>query len=253
MDYVSVEEARDMRGLRLVLTVGTPGPWGISARAIFNARKVAFVPVRQEPMQPNEALVAWTGRRNAPVAVYDDEPAVDGWLEILVLAERLGSGPSLLPDDPVERALATGFSAEICGAGGLGWSRRLTMAAANPAITGDPVQTRIFEGYGMRSEAMAAAPRRVAGVLRGLSAQLRRQREAGRDYLVGDRLGACDIHWACFSQLVAPLAPEHCAMPDGLRALFAANSQEVQDALDPLLIAHRDMVWERHIGLPLDF
>src|SRR5688572_14096268 len=114
MEYVSVAEARGMKGLRLALSAGVPGPWTIAARALFDVRKVPYVPVRQVIMAPNEDLVAWTGRRNAPVAVYDDEPAVDGWLEILVLAERLGRGPSLFPDDPVERALSVGFSAEIC-------------------------------------------------------------------------------------------------------------------------------------------
>ena len=121
MDYISVGQARGMGGLRLVLGMGTPGPWSISARALFDIRKVPFVPVGQELMGANEELVAWTGRRNAPVAVYDNEPAVDGWLEIMVLAERLGSGPSLCPDNPIERALAVGFSAEICGRGGFGF------------------------------------------------------------------------------------------------------------------------------------
>ena len=67
MEYIAVAEAREMSGLRLVLGVGTPGPWSISARALFDIRKVPFVPVRQELGGANEELVAWTGRRNAPV------------------------------------------------------------------------------------------------------------------------------------------------------------------------------------------
>ncbi len=35
MKYLSVEEAIDMPGLRLVLTAGVPGPWGESAKAIL--------------------------------------------------------------------------------------------------------------------------------------------------------------------------------------------------------------------------
>ena len=45
----------------------------------------------------NEALRAWTGRDNAPIAVYEDEPGRDGWAEILDLAERLD--PDTLPLD----------------------------------------------------------------------------------------------------------------------------------------------------------
>lgn len=253
MDYISVAEARDMRGLRLALGVGTPGPWSLSARALFDIRQVPFVPVHQELGGANEDLVAWTGRRNAPVAVYDDEPAVDGWLEIAVLAERLGSGPSLFPDDPLDRALAAGFSAEICGQGGFGWSRRLSMAGSAPPADPASPQGVITRQYGMRPAEVSAAPARVIGILHGLSTQLHRQRAAGSAYIVGDRLSACDVHWACFSLLIQRLALEHCAMPAHLQDLFATMPPQMRAAIDPILIEHRDHIWERHIGLPLDY
>lgn len=255
MEYLTVAQARDMGGLRLVLSTGTPGPWGIAARALFDIRKVPFTPVAQEIMGANEELVAWTGRRNAPVAVYEDEPAVDNWLDIAVLAERLGTGPSLFPDDPLDRALAAGFSAEICGAGGFGWSRRLVMTTPENPVPDDQREGRdkMMQGYGMRPDAVREAPVRLVGILKGLATQLHRQREAGSDYLVGPRLSACDVHWACFSTLVAPLSPENCAMPDYLRAMFAMLPDDIAAALDPILIDHRDRIWERHIGLPLDY
>ncbi|MCB2076770.1 MAG: hypothetical protein KDE55_03620 [Novosphingobium sp.] len=255
MEYLSVAEARGMSGLRLVLSVGTPGPWGISARALFSIRGVPFVPVRQELMQPNEELVAWTGRRNAPVAVWNDEPAVDNWLDIMNLAERIGTGPSLFPDDPLDRALAVGFSAEICGAGGFGWSRRLMMAGGNapPANAGDDPRAGVYRGYGMNEDGIAAAPARVVGILNALSAQLHRQRDTGSRYLVGDRLGACDVHWACFSLLVDRLLPEQCYLPEHMRDLFSTMTDEVRAALDPILIEHRAHVWQDYIGLPLDY
>lgn len=254
MDYLSVAQARDMGGLRLVLSTGSPGPWGIAARALFTIRKVPFVPVAQELMAANEDLVAWTGRRNAPVAVYEDEAAVDGWLDIVNLAERLGSGPSLWPDDPVDRALAAGFSSEICGPGGFGWSRRLGMTGTSPDAAASSPMSSVMRGYGMRADALAAAPARVASILDGLSAQLHRQRAAGSAYLVGARLSACDIHWACFSQLVAPLSPAQCpGLPEQLRTMFATVPDAVRDALDPILIAHRERIWEDCIGLPLDY
>lgn len=254
MEYVSVDEARRMNGLRLVLGVGTPGPWSIAARALFSIRNVPFTPVRQDIMQANEELVEWTGRRNAPVAVYENEPAQDGWLEIMTMAERLGSGPSLFPEDPVARALAVGFSAEICGHGGFGWSRRLTMFGSDaPAAAERAAPDRIMLQYGMRSDAVPEAVERVIGILNGLSVQLHRQEEAGSGYLVGDRLTACDVHWACFSQLVAPLPEDQCPMPDHLREMFATMPQAMAEALDPILIIHRNRIWDRHIGLPLDY
>ncbi len=45
MKYLSVEEAIDMPGLRLVLTAGVPGPWGESAKAILAYKGLAFTPV----------------------------------------------------------------------------------------------------------------------------------------------------------------------------------------------------------------
>jgi glutathione S-transferase len=256
MEYATVAQARGMKGLRLVLSAGVPGPWGIAAKAIFAARGVPYAPVRQDLMQPNEDLVAWTGRRNAPVAVYDDEPAVDNWLDIVMLAERLGSGPSLLPDDPIDEALALGFSAQICGHSGYGWSRRLGMSRPDAPML-PPEQaaklSAMLAAYGLRPEAIAEAPKRVVRLLHGLSQQMRRQRAAGSDYLVGDRLSACDIHWACFSQMAEPLPMEQCPFPLGMRDMYDTMTPEVRAACDPILIEHRDRVFARHIGLPLEF
>jgi glutathione S-transferase len=254
MKYLSVAEARDMSGLRLALTVQTPGPWGLAARALFDIRKVPYVPVRQDVGAPNEELVAWTGRRNAPVAVYDEEPAVDGWLEILNLAERLGSGPSLMPDDPLDRALAIGFSAEICGHNGFGWARRLNMQPPG-APKPDPAspQGQMMRAYGLRDGAVEESEARIVGILNGLAAQLHRQREKGSPFLVGEMLSGCDVHWACFSILVEPLAPEDCPAAEMMLAMFSAKSPAVADALDPILIEHRDRIWKEHIGLPVDY
>jgi glutathione S-transferase len=250
LDYLSVAEARDLPGLRLVLSAHVPGPWGESAKAVFKARGVPFVPVFQEILAPNEELVAWTGIRNAPIAVYDDEPPQTGWHEIVLMAERLGSGPSLLPDDPLDRALAMGISSEICSPGGLGWTRRLEMM-----VTRDNRNwtDNIRRGYGLSPDAVADAPERIASILKGLSEQLRRQRDRGLEYLVGSRLSACDIHWACFSYMVSSLSETNCPMPANMRRLYDAVSDHTKAALDPALVRHRDMVLERHVGLPLSF
>lgn len=254
MEYVTAAEARNMSGLRLALSAGTPGPWSIAARAMFDVRKVPYTPVLQVVMDPNEDLVAWTGRRNAPVAVYNDEPAQDGWLEITYMAERLGSGPSLFPDDPVDRALAVGFSTELCGHGGFGWSRRLTMTSSGPALPPEQEEGRkkMMSQYGAKPGADEGAEDRCIGILRGLAAQLHRQREAGRDYLVGDRLSLCDVHWACFSQLVGALPPEVFTMPDQMRTIYSTVSDRLGAAIDPILMEHRERIFREHIGLPME-
>lgn len=257
MKYVSVAEARDMPGLRLVLTAHMPGPWGEAAKYVLSARNLAFVPVEQRAMEQNEELFAWTGMRNAPIAMYNDEPPQSTWLEILLLAERLGSGPSLIPDDPLDRALMMGISTEICSPDGFAWSRRLEMmgrgATRNPTSGGDYDMARMTLSYGVTPDTIARAPKRMISVMTGLARQLRRQKDAGSEYLVGDRLSACDLHWAAFAGFVAPLPPDLCPMPDFMRENYTHLTPELAEALDPILIEHRDRIYERHIALPMDF
>lgn len=257
MKYYSVEEARKMPGLRLVLTAHMPGPWGEAAKAVLGARNVDYVPVEQRAMEPNEDLFEWTGLRNAPIAVLDDEPPQHTWLDILLLAERIGSGPSLLPEDELDRALVLGISTELCGSDGFGWSRRLELmgrpSTRNPSDGGNYDMGRMIRMYGVSQEAIDRAPKRMAQIMRGLAAQLHRQEAAGSDYLVTDRLTACDLHWASLSLFVSPLPPEQCAMPDFMRDNYSHLTPELADALDPILLRHRDRVYQRHIALPLDF
>ncbi len=47
-NYVEVEEARGMAGLRLVLSPGVPGPWSEAAKGIFYVKKIPYIPVRQK-------------------------------------------------------------------------------------------------------------------------------------------------------------------------------------------------------------
>jgi len=257
MKYLSVTEARKLPGLRLVLTAHMPGPWGEAAKAVLSARHVDYVPVAQTAMETNDELHAWTGVRNAPVAVLDDEAPLTTWLDILLLAERLGSGPNLLPSDPLERALVLGFSTELCGSDGFGWSRRLELmgrpTTQSPPSAGTFDMSRMIRDYRVRPEAIARAPVRMASIMNGLSTQLRRQRAAGSDYLVGNQVTACDLYWACMSLFVSPLVEAECPMPDFMRANYTHLTPELAAALDPVLIRHRDLIFQRHIDLPLDF
>jgi glutathione S-transferase len=256
MKYLSVAEARKLPGLRLVLTAHMPGPWGVAAQAVLLVRKVHFLPVEQRAMEANEDLFAWTGMRNAPIAVLDDDPPQSTWHEILMLAERLGSGASLIPADPIERALMMGFSTEICGPDGFGWSRRLELmgraTTRNPNPNGNYDMTRMTRSYGVNPDTIAQAPKRMVSIMSGLARQLHQQKDSGSEYLVGRQVSACDLHWAAFSLFVAPLPPQECVMPDFMRENYAHLTPELAAALDPILLGHRDMIYKRHIGLPVD-
>jgi hypothetical protein len=257
MQHLKVTEARNMPGLRLVLTAQMPGPWGEAAKYILGARNVDFVPVEQLAMETNDELFAWTGMRNAPIAMYDEEPPQSTWLEILLLAERIGSGPSLIPEDPLDRALMMGISTEICSPDGFAWNRRLEMmgrpSTRNPSSDAQYDLTRMTRTYGVSQESMDRAPQRMISIMTGLARQLHKQRERGSDYFVTDRLTACDLHWAAFAGFVAPLPPDLCPMPDFMRDNYTHLTPELAAALDPILLEHRDRVYQRHIKLPMDF
>ena len=257
MEYKSVAEAKDLPGLRLALSAGVPGPWSIAAKGIMMVRNVDFVPVLQEIGTANEDLVAWTGHRNAPVAVYENEIPRTGWVEILLLAERLGSGDSLIPADRRERALMMGFSHELASEDGLGWCRRLSLV--HPAMEAGPSHpayefSKFFGSlYGYTKAAGDAAEGRVAQILTALSEQYERQQEGGRRYLVGESLTALDIYWAAFASLIVPFPDELCPMAPEIRAMYESAPPALRAAASPALLAHRDFVFESALGLPMDF
>ena len=45
-DYVSVEEAIERRGLRMVVVGGVPSPWGEAAKGILHIKGIDWVAVR---------------------------------------------------------------------------------------------------------------------------------------------------------------------------------------------------------------
>jgi glutathione S-transferase len=257
MNYSSVAEARELPGLRLVLSMGAPGPWGEAAKSIFHVKGIPYVAVGQLPGMPNDELVEWTGSSNAPVAVFERERPRTGWAEILFLGERVAPEPRLIPDDAAERALMFGLCHEICGENGFGWMRRymLLEPMMSPKI-GEPFRTigqTLAARYDYSAEAAAAAPHRVAAILGMLSAQLARQRERGHDFLVGASLSAADIYWATFATLVDPMPDELCPLPSYLRNSYAKTGDVVAAALDRDLLAHRDRIYRNYLQLPMSF
>ncbi|MEX2205528.1 MAG: hypothetical protein WEF50_04795 [Myxococcota bacterium] len=251
MNYVEVEEAIGLPGLRLVLSAGVPGPWGESAKYILHAKRIPYTAVRQLAGTESEALRRWTGQSNAPIAVYGSESPRSGWAEILALAERLAPEPSLVPEDPAQRVRMFGLSHEICAEGGFGWQRRLMLIAA--LGTGNDVTRTLARRYGYNDAATAAAPGRTAEILLLLSKQLRAQRALGSPYFVGERLSALDLYWAAFALMLEPLGDDHCKLHPRLRESYALRDAAVRAAADEILLEHRDFIYRTHLALPLDF
>ena len=266
MKYLEVNEARDLPGLRLILTAHVPGPWGESAKKIFDYKQIPYAAVAQHAAKANPDLVAWTGIRNAPNAMYNDEPPRTGWYDILMLAERLAPERPLLPTRSEDRVLVLGVSAEICSEWGWGWARRAMMGSPH-AGTPDPARVaalskppwapedaaRMRASYSVSLGGAAEAPARCADIAQMLAARLHSQKAKGSPYLVGDHITACDIYWTVFSMALEPLPHEVNPMPDWMRLSYEMLGPVLEAAKDPILLKHRDFIYERHLSLPLEF
>jgi glutathione S-transferase len=255
--YIEVDQAIPMQGLRVVLTPSVPGPWTEAAKGILHVKKIPYVKVRQELMGENLPLINWTKQATAPVFVYNDERPRSLWSDQLFLAERLAPTPPLIPSEINERTQMFGLSNEICGEFGFGWSRRLMMIHSsmrdpNASEAAKKGMRFMGEKYGYVADVAEGAPARVAQILTALNQQLESQRARGSRFLIGDRLSALDIYWAAFAALIQPLPDELCAIPAGFRKLYVCTDPVVQAAASPQLLAHRDFIYHEYLELPVD-
>ena len=68
----------------------------------------------------------------------------------------------------------------------------------------------------------------------------------------------CTMGWvvhysigATFAAVFRPLPHAQCAMDPATRAAFETRDPETDAALDPILFEHRDMMYAKHLELPL--
>lgn len=269
LDYVPLATARRLPGLRLVLgAYAIPTPWREACKALFHVKGLAWTPVAAASAgrsdlefglaDSDSELRAWTLQSEVPVAVWNDEKPCVTWLEQLQLAERLAPTPSLLPAAFEARVECLGLSHALCGEQGLGALKRLGIIHRRlPELPpGHPARVfwqHLAERFGYSVEAGRSAPARMAEILHGLDSRLARQQAAGSRYLCGDTLSAVDLYWACFAGFFAPLEPGLCPMATSFRELYDNPDPEVEDALSPALLAHRDFIYREHLELPVVF
>ena len=149
-----------------------------------------------------------------------------------------------------------GIIAELASEKGLAWERRLHMIPGMYAAVDERmhrVADTLAARYGFTPETLERASERVADIMRMLTAKLEMQKALGSDYLVGAGFTAADLYWACFSQLVDPMDKSVNPMPGLMRGLYTATEPKVVEAIGPILLSHRDMIYRTHLSLPLDF
>ena len=144
------------------------------------------------------------------------------------------------------------LSGKFCGKDGLGWHRRLQVVHVGPATVGlfsERVAGYLGKKYGYDPASAAGHGAQVRALLGEFAAALRAQ--SGKPYYLGDTLSALDVYSAAFMAMFKPLPEWQCAMDPGTRAAFEWLDDETRAALDPILLAHRDLMYARHLELPL--
>src|SRR5580704_8784361 len=189
--YVEVEEARNLNGLRLVLSPGVPGPWSEATKGIFYAKKIPYIPVRQK-MGIDPVLREWTAQDSAPVAIYNDERPRSTWIEQLYLAERLAPDPLLIPAAIDDRVAMFGYANELCGEQGFSWCKRLLLFHDALTAPGADEKNLAFirllaTKYSYDPALVDGSRARVVEFLRALSARIEEQRRRGSRYLIGNQ------------------------------------------------------------------
>ncbi|MEM9842314.1 MAG: hypothetical protein AAF767_06680 [Pseudomonadota bacterium] len=248
-EYISVEAAITAPGLRMVVVSNVPSPWGEAAKGILHMKRIPWQAVRLVYNDP--AFDAWAKDQSGPIAIYEDEAPRGGWREILELAERLSPSPSLMADDA--DAMLT-LCQNLLGEHGLGWARRLQLVDAGLTGTGgfpERVAKYIGQKYGHTEAKGAASGVRVRDLLRQMVAQLDAQKHVGSRYYFGDSPTAADIYSATLMAMFAPLPEADCQMNPATRQAFLTLDQATQDALDPILLGHRDHMYDVHLERPL--
>ncbi len=254
-EKIDIEQARIAGGLRIVTLAVVPSPWGVALKGILHIEKLPHARASHVWGSSTETLKEWTGQDSFPVLAWNDERPRTGWIDQLYLAERLADAPRLIPEKLEDRVVMFGYSHEICGEQGLGWSERLRSvheALAKPG--GDPAGVSAYLGkkYGYTPEIGERAAGRVVTILTALAKRLEEQRTRGSRFFIGDTLSALDVYWAAFSNALKPLAQELCPMPRIIRELFTTTEPAIIAAMNPILFEHRDFIFRNYFELPVD-
>ena len=256
-NFVSIDDARNAKGMRLIVAEGVPGPWAEGIRGILDYKGIPYTRGRFEIGADQSDLIAWTAQASVPVIAWEDELPKSAWLDQIFLAERIQPEPAVIPTDMQDRMRMFGLLAEICAPNGFNWCRRLMIVHNGLNTPGLPPESRAFfesfgAKYGYTPEAASVAPARVIEILNALDACLAEQQSRGERYFIGNQLSALDIYWAGVSHLIDPLPASQCPMLEDFRPMYRNTDSSVGAAATERLMTHREFIYSEHLGLPMD-
>ena len=239
-----------------MLITALPSPWSEGARALFALKGLDAVAVDFRP--GDAALTAWTGVPNAPVVLLDDEPPVSGWEDILALAERLRPDPAPVPAAPPTGARFLAWMHALLDPSGLAACRR-QLVLHESLRPDEPGRVRrgfppglargLAARYGYHPDRLPEARERLIAGLAELDAALADSARASSPYILG-ALTALDPYAAAMIATLAPLSDAVHPIAPILRPALEYLDPAIAAAVTPRLLAHRDLVYARHIHEP---
>jgi glutathione S-transferase len=242
-EFIELERAAAMTtGTRVTFIPGVPAMYSEALKNLCHVKGIPLIRalhplmgVDKETGEDRQArLYELTRQTSLPTMFHDAERPRNVWIEQLALAERIGAPgtPKLIPDDFEQRVEVLGLCAVVLGEDGLVWNMR---------ILGDGPLAR---KYGYSEEASAAAPAKIAEVIRLIDRRLEAQARRGSPYLVGDAITAIDVYWATMSMTVAPPPPEIMPVTRQNQRMLASFAKigeipAIADALSPRIVEHQ--------------
>ena len=237
----------------MVVVAKVPSPWGEAAKGIFHVKGIDFAAVRL--VYDNEALKSLGRTVERP----------GGYLQRRAAALGLGRDPDAGRAAGADAGAAVRWclrfadghccsrtsSAASMASAGIAACSWCTPGSRKPADSSIGSRAYLGGKYGYDAAAAEQYSARVIELLGEFAGVLRAQRDAGKSYYIGDELSALDIYSATFMALFKPLPPGQCDMHPGVRAAFEWLDAPTAQALDPILLEHRDMMYSRHLQLPL--
>lgn len=252
--FISLEEAAAMTtGTRVTFIPGIPAMYSEALKNICYVKGVPLIRALHPLMGVDKAtgedrqarLYELTRQTSLPTMFHDQERPRNVWIEQLALAERIGApgAPKLIPEDFEQRVEVMGLCAVVLGEDGLVWNMRI--------LNDSPLARK----YGFSEEASAAAPAKIAEVIRLIDRRLEVQERRGSPYLIGDSITAIDIYWATLGMTVSPAPPD--IMPitkqnQRMLEFFAKNSEipAIAEAVSERIGTHQRYILTTYCETP---
>ena len=252
--FVTLDEAAAMKtGTRVTFIPGMPALYAEALKNICDAKGVTLIRALHPMMGVDKEtganrqarLYELTSQTSLPTMFHNEERPRNVWIEQLTLAERIGAAdsPKLIPDNFEQRAEVLGLCAIILGEDGLVWNMRI--------LSDSPLAQK----YGYSEAASAAAPQRVAEVIKLIDGRLAAQEQKGSNYLIGETVTAADVYWATMSMCILVPPPEIMPVTQqnkGMLKYFAMNGQIpiVAEALTERIANHQRYILNTYCQTP---